>query len=157
MTLNKATVHHDPADVVPMLSRLRDNDRTVAGSDEDIRGRMVRDKDGREVGKIECLLLDDVEQKVRFMEVASGGFLGLGETRSFIPIDAISRITDDDVFISHAREHVAGAPRYDPKLVTVDAQHVLDLYSYYGYQAHLGLVPPLVDYPRTKSSGTNVA
>ena len=151
MALKKAAVHRDGADVVPTFSRLRDNHKTVASSDEDIRGRMVKDKGGQEVGKIEGLLIDDVREKVRFMEVASGGILGLGETKSFIPVDAITRITDDDVFISHTREHVAGAPRYDPNLVMADAHYFFDLYPYYGYQGYQGLVPPLVDYPYAKS------
>jgi PRC-barrel domain. len=158
MAHTKATVHTDTADTVPTFSRLRDSHKTVASSDVDIRGRMVRDRDGQEVGKVEGLLIDDVEKRVRFMEVASGGFLGIGETKSFIPVDAISRITDDDVFIGHAREHVAGAPRYDPSLVVADAGYLFRLYPYYGYEGYLGLgyaglVPPLVDYPYAKPRG----
>jgi len=38
---------------------------------------MAKDKDGRDLGTIEGLLIDEAERKVRFMEVASGGFLGL--------------------------------------------------------------------------------
>lgn len=117
----------------PTLRRLRDIDLTVSSSGEDIRGRMVRDKDGQEIGKIDALLVDDADQKVRLMEIASGGFLGFGESRSFIPIEAITRMTDEDVFISHTREHVAGAPRYDPDLVEFDPGYILDLYPYYGY------------------------
>jgi len=146
MAIEKATVHRHTADVVPTLSRLRDKHKTIAGSDEDIRGRMVRDKDGQEVGKIEGLLLDNVEEKVRFMEVASGGFLGLGETKSFIPVDAINRITADDVFISHSREHVACAPRYDPSLVMADTGYFFDLYPYYGFQWQQGFSQSILGY-----------
>lgn len=148
MAHTKATVHTDTADIVPTFSRLRDSHKTVALSDVDIRGRMVRDNDGQEVGKIEGLLIDDVEKKVRFMEVASGGFLGIGDTKSFIPVDAIRRITDDDVFISHTREHVAGAPRYDPSLVVADSGHYFfGLYPYYGYQ---GFSPRFNPYARPR-------
>lgn len=95
---------------------------------------MVKDKDGRDIGKIEHLLIDEGEQKVRFMEVGSGGFLGLGETKSFIPVEAITRITADDVYISPTREHVAGAPPYDPDLVANDSDYFSGLYPYYGYE-----------------------
>ena len=150
MTLEETPVHRDDAAKVPALSRLHDIDETVAGSDEDIRGRMVKDKDGRDIGKIEHLLIDDAEQKVRFMEVGSGGFLGLGETKSFIPVEAITRITADDVYISPSREHVAGAPRYDPDLVANDPGYFSDLYPYYGYEGYQGaFIPPLVGYPYT--------
>lgn len=124
----------DAATKAPTLSRLHDIGRTVAGSDEDIRGRMVKDRNGRKIGKIEHLLIDDVEQTVRFLEVASGGFLHLGETKSFIPVEAITRITKGDVHIGPTRERVAGAPRYDPDLVMADTRHLFDLYPYYGYE-----------------------
>jgi len=35
---------------------------------------MAKDKDGRDLGTIEGLLIDEAERKVRFMEVGSGGF-----------------------------------------------------------------------------------
>ena len=134
MTTEKATVHPDARETVPTLSRLGDHDMTVSSTDEDIRGRAVKDKDGKDVGRIEGLMVDDAEQKVRFMEVATGGFLGLGESKTLIPVEAITRITADDVHISHTREHVAGAPPYDPKLTLQrDANYWSGLYPYYGY------------------------
>lgn len=36
------------------------------------------------------LLIDDQEHKVRFLLVEHGGFIGLGETKSFIPVDGRS-------------------------------------------------------------------
>jgi len=119
---------------LPTLSRLGDNDKTVSSSEEDIRGRTVRDKDGQELGRVDGLLVDDVEHRVRFMEVATGGFLGLGESKTLIPVEAITQITADEVRISHTREHVAGAPRYDPELTVMrDASYWSGLYPYYGY------------------------
>lgn len=142
MTIKKTPVHGDHADKVPTLSRLHDIGQTVSGSDEDIRGRMVKDKNGQDIGKIEHLLIDDAEQKVRFMEVASGGFLHVGETKSFIPIEAITKIAEDAVYISPTREHVAGAPSYDPDLVLADSGYFSDLYPYYGYEGYWGLYGP---------------
>lgn len=129
----------------PTLRKLRDVERTVSSADEDIRGRMVKDRDGHNVGTIEGLLVDPGARKVRFMEVASGGFLGLGKTKSLIPVEAITRITGHDVFIGHTREHVAGAPPYDPELVKEDAGYFAGLYPYYGYPG--GVVPMLMGYP----------
>jgi sporulation protein YlmC with PRC-barrel domain len=103
---------------IATLSLLGDSDLTVADADEDIRGRTVRAKDGTEIGKVDDLLIDEDVQKVLFMRVESGGFLGVGETKVFIPIDAITMITDVDVRIDQSHEHVAREPRYDPHLVT---------------------------------------
>jgi sporulation protein YlmC with PRC-barrel domain len=137
MTVEKTQVHRNDAAKVPTLSRLHDIDRTISTSDEDIRGRMVKDKGGREIGKIEHLLIDDIEHKVRLMEVGSGGFLGLGERKSYIPVEAITKITADEVFISPSREHVAGAPTYDPDLVAIPSEDYEAVSLYYGYQPYL--------------------
>ncbi|MEO5966551.1 MAG: PRC-barrel domain-containing protein [Candidatus Limnocylindrales bacterium] len=108
---------------------------------------MVRDKDGQEIGKIDALLVDDAERKVRFMEIASGGFLGFGESKSLVPIEAITRMTNEDVFISHTREHVAGAPPYDPDLVAADPGYIVSLYPYYGYPGYMGVAPWISSWP----------
>jgi sporulation protein YlmC with PRC-barrel domain len=141
MTVKKTAAHRGHAKKVPTLSRLRDIGRAVSSSDEDIRGRMVKDKNGQDLGRIEDLLVDDVKWKVRFMEVASGGILGFGDSKSFIPVDAITRMTADNVYISHTLEHVAGAPRYDPTLVAIDVNYLMELYPYYGYPGSFGLLP----------------
>lgn len=125
------------------LVKLSDTGQTVASADNDIRGRTVKDKDGNDLGKVDDLLIDDQERKVRFLRVEHGGILGIGETKSFIPVDAITRITTDDVYISHSREHVANAPSYDPQLV--DEPYYADLYGYYGYTPFWGagyMYPP---------------
>ncbi len=128
MTDKKTPAKNEDAVREPTLKRLRDMGETVATSDEDIRGRMVKDKDGRDLGTIDGLLVDAGAGEVRFMEVASGGVLGLGETKSLIPVEAITEITDREVHISHTREHVAGAPPYDPKLAAEDVGYFPGLY-----------------------------
>lgn len=60
------------------------------------------------------------------------GFLGIAETNSFIPIDAITRITSDEVRLDQKRDHVAEAPVYDPDLVE-ERDFYQNVYSYYGY------------------------
>jgi CBS domain-containing protein/sporulation protein YlmC with PRC-barrel domain len=130
------------------LLRLSDTDLTLADPAEDIRGRDVRDLSGEDIGEVDDLLIDDLEHKVRFLQVASGGFLGLGATKFLIPVDAITRITVDVVYINQNRERVAGAPRYDPTLV--DERYAREVYSHYGYPPYWGVgyeYPPYPDYP----------
>lgn len=129
------------------LMKLSDTARTVAAGDEDIRGRDVKSRGGEDLGTVDDLLIDPEEDKVRFLVVASGGFLGLGETKSFIPVDAVSRITADEVHIDRAREEVAGAPVYNPDLVA-ERDYYENVYAYYGYPPYWapGYVYPA--YPR---------
>jgi hypothetical protein len=154
MTTKKTAANQQDAEKVPQIVRLRDTDQTVSSSDEDIRGRMAKDKDGRDLGTIEGLLIDQAERKVRFMEVGSGGFLGLGESKSLIPVEAIRRVTPDAVYIGHTREHVAGAPRYDPDLVETRLDYFFNLYPYYGYPTSFGLFPSTAASPHAKSDET---
>jgi sporulation protein YlmC with PRC-barrel domain len=125
---NKSTRTQEPTSI---LHRLRDSDLQLADPKADIRGRKVKDAAGEEIGKVDDLLVDAEEQKVRFLEVASGGLLGLGETKSLIPVEAVARITEDEVHINQTRAKVAGAPMYDPNLK--ERTHLSEVYGYYGY------------------------
>lgn len=112
------------------LVNLTDSGLAVT-ADDDVRGREVVDRNGDEVGTVDDLVIDPEEKKVRFLQVGSGGFLGLGERKQLIPVDAIVRI-DEKVHIAQDRGHVAGAPAYDPDLVPA-REYYEELYGYYGY------------------------
>jgi sporulation protein YlmC with PRC-barrel domain len=139
---------------VGTMIRLSDTDLTVADPAEDIRDHNVVDRNHEEIGEVSDLLIDDREKRVRFLEVASGGFLGLGKTKFLIPVDAITRISDDTVYVNQTRQHVAGAPAYDPDLVHEDVHEVGyygDVYQHYGYPPYWGagyMYPPYPYYPR---------
>src|ERR1019366_6427776 len=95
------------------LRRIRDIGETVANPDQDVRGRKVLDNVGNKIGTVEGLMVDDAENKVRFLRVECGGFLGLGATHVMIPVDAITSVAADAVTIDRGGEHLHGAPRYD--------------------------------------------
>jgi sporulation protein YlmC with PRC-barrel domain len=130
------------------LLRLTDTGLTVASPALDIRGRKVLNKGGEELGKVDDLLIDDCEAKVRFLEIASGGFLGLGKTKVLVPVDAISGIRDDAVLINQEPERLSNAPPYQPALT--DADYLEDLYKHYGYAPYSlpgYTYPPYPVYP----------
>ncbi len=120
-----------------VLSKLSDSDQTVAIDSTDIRGRTVRDKHGDEIGRVTDLLIDEQERRVRFLLVEHGGFLGIGREKSFLPVDAITEVTADDVMINHSREDVSNAPGYDPDLVEessgYDKSYLGGISGHYGY------------------------
>jgi sporulation protein YlmC with PRC-barrel domain len=92
------------------LSNLTGTGMTVKNAADDMRGRKVTDKDGKDVGKVHDVFVDDRQRKARLLLVEHGGFLGIDEKKSFIPVDAISLTTSDDVYINDTRDHVAEAP-----------------------------------------------
>lgn len=128
------------------LIKLGDTDRTVADPAEDIRGRDVKDSNGEDIGKVSGLLIDEAEGKVRLVEIASGGFLGIGKDTTFIPVDAIAAITDEEVRIGQTRENVSRAPSYDPELVSQRDTYE-GLFGYYGYAPFWGLGYAYPAYP----------
>ena len=147
--------HHPPHDAIPagVQGELDERARPATGGSRRVeqprlvrRDRTVLDRRGEEIGKVSDLIVDDDEAKVRFFEVAFGGVMGIGRTRVLIPVDAVTAVTDDAIRIDQTREHVAGAPVYDPTLV--GRPHWEDLYGYYGYGPYWapGYVYP--GYPR---------
>lgn len=130
------------------LIPLSDSNLTLAEPDADIRGREVLDQNGEELGEVDDLLVDDSEHLVRFLKVKSGGFLGIGAEMTFIPVDAVTKITENTVQVSLTREHISGAPRYNPEVVQ-EPDHYSDLYGYYGFQPYWGtgyMYPPFPNY-----------
>lgn len=127
------------ADQSTTLVRLGDTDLTVASEADDVRGHDVVDVDGEEVGTVDSLLIDRGERKVRFLEVGSGGFLGIGKEVVLIPVDVVTSIDDRNVYIDRRRSHVAQSPGYDPELTPEPERPYLEeVYGHYGLPPHWG-------------------
>jgi hypothetical protein len=69
-----------------------------------------------------------------------------------IRVEAITRLTPDAAYIGHIREHVAGAPRYDPDLVETRLGYFFNLYPYYGHPPSFGLPSSMVTSAGDKSA-----
>ncbi|MEV1142104.1 PRC-barrel domain-containing protein [Micromonospora sp. NPDC049799] len=128
------------------LTRISDSGQVLADPARDIRGRKVRDRDGNDLGKVDDLLVDSQQHKVRMLRVEHGGILGLGATHSFILVDAVTNISDDTVWVSESRDRVSDAPRYDPDLVD-ESEYYESLYGYYGYPPYWGAGYVYPSYP----------
>ncbi len=120
------------------LYTLDDRGETVDGSANDIRGREVKDQNFEPIGKVADLLVDDRENKVRFLLVEHGGFIGFGETKTLIPVDAVTKVSADEVHVDQSRDRVAAAPGYAPDLVN-DRQYQSTVYDHYGYPPYWGV------------------
>jgi sporulation protein YlmC with PRC-barrel domain len=111
------------------LMRLGDSDLMLADPAQDIRGHKVIDRDGEEIGKVDDLLVDNEQQKVRMLRVEHGGLLGIGATPLFLPVETVEHVEDDKVMIGRSQVQVVGAPEYDPELVDRD-ERMAALYDY---------------------------
>lgn len=114
------------------LVLLSDTDLTVSDPAEDVRGRKVLDRNREEIGEVDDLLLDQEENKVRFLRVGHGGFLGIGEDHFLVPVDAVTRIDEDHVHIDREKARLGDVPGYSPDL-TYDTGYYNNVYGYWGY------------------------
>ncbi len=112
------------------LVLLSKTDEVTLDIDADIRGRKVVDGAGQDLGKVHDLLIDQTTNKVRALVVNHGHLLS--KTISAIPVEAVSRITADEVVIDQDKDKIGGGPAYDPTLV-YDEEYYVDVYDYYGY------------------------
>lgn len=130
------------------LVKLGDTQLTLAEPSHDVRGRKVIDTNGREVGQVVDLLIDDTEKRVRFLLIESGGVMGIGAQRILIPVDAVTRVGNEKVSIDRTHEHVSASPAYDPQIV--DKSYIDRVYTHYGYAPYWAagyLYPVFPFYP----------
>lgn len=97
-----------------------------------MRGLTVRDVSGESSGTVADLVVDVESDRVRMLRITHGGLLGFGAEVSLLPVEAVTRLAEDEVVVDQTRDRVASAPVYDPELE--DQTGFYDsLYGYYGY------------------------
>ncbi len=114
------------------LVKLGDSDLALEDKTQDTRGLDAYDESGEEIGTVEELYVDEAENKVRFLEVGAGGFLGLGEKRFLIPVEAVRQVEEDRVTIDQSREKISGSPAYEPGVVP-RPDYQRSVYDHYDY------------------------
>lgn len=128
------------------LVRLEDSGLRVANPAADMRGRVVVDREGDEIGDVKSLIVDEQDTQVRFLEVKSGGLLGLGGALHLVPVDAVTRVEENAVHVDLVRDHVRGAPVYEPRLDDAEGYYS-DVYDYYGYRPYWNAVRSTPPFP----------
>lgn len=98
------------------LYPMSESELTVADPAADVRGRTVVDRNEDELGRVDDLLLDDRENRIRFLRVGEGGFLGIGKSHYLVPVDAVVSVDADRVHIDRERRGMGDVPAYDPEL-----------------------------------------
>ncbi len=91
---------------VPKLLKLSDSEFRLQDRASDVRGLDVFDRNGERMGNVKDLYVDTLEREVRFLDVGSGGFLGLREKRFLIPVEAVAEFREGGVTVDQSREEV---------------------------------------------------
>lgn len=137
-------------DDMATLVRLSDTGLTLADPEADIRGMTVVDRNDEAIGDVDDLVIDETERRLRFLEVGSGGFLGIGKEKRLVPVDAVTGI-DDKVHIDQDRDRVAAGPGYDPELTPIpERPHIEEIYGHYGVMPFWGAGYTYPMYPHRR-------
>ena len=115
---------------------------------QDIRGKDVYNAYGEQIGSVDDLYVDGREQKVRFLEVGAGGFLGIGEKHFLVPMESVMEVDEVRIIIEPGREKAMGSPPFDTKVVPLNTSHQRDVYNHYGHTD-----PSRIGAPRDPYSG----
>jgi sporulation protein YlmC with PRC-barrel domain len=100
------------------LVRMGESSFVPQNLEDDVRGKHVYDAEGQHVGRVEDLYIDCQEREVRFLEVGAGGFLGIGEKRFLVPVEAVVKVAEEWVAIEPERtQKVEGPAPFDTKVV----------------------------------------
>ena len=99
---------------------------------QELRNRGVYASTGWYLGHVAHLYVDD-DRKLRFVDVVSGGFLGLGRKHHLIPVEAIAEATLNAITLGVDEETVEGAPTIPNPLVAPDEDNQRALYEHYGH------------------------
>jgi sporulation protein YlmC with PRC-barrel domain len=99
------------------LVRLGDSGFVPANPEAYLRGKDVFDPHGQRMGRVEDLYVDRQEREVRYLEVGTGGFLGIGERRFLVPVEAVTRVSEDQVIVEpDTKKEAEGPVPFDTKV-----------------------------------------
>jgi sporulation protein YlmC with PRC-barrel domain len=119
-------------------------------------GTKAVSSDGEHVGKISDIMLDVRGGRIAYAVLASGGFLGVGDTLHAIPWNALTLDTDDKCFVLDASaEQIRNAPSFDkdnwPSMA--DVEWSTSLHTYYNRSPYWSATREVVTEERERNSG----
>jgi len=80
---------------------------------EELRWKTLVGSDGEKIGTIETIERDDDTERVEFLQIGRGGFLGFGAERFLVPVTAIVEVDEKHVYIDRSLQQLDGVPAYD--------------------------------------------
>jgi PRC-barrel domain len=99
---------------------------------QELRQKMVFDSGGRIVGTVENLYVDD-DRELRFVDVVTSGFLGLGKKHHLVPVEAIANEAPGSITLGVDQQAVEGAPTFPDPHAGPDEELQRATREHYGY------------------------
>lgn len=95
------------------LAKVSEDEAVLRTPSEDIRGRVVVDINGAQMGRIVDLYANPETREIRLLQIDTAEFLPGRNLLFTIPMEAVIDATDDGVQLDRDREQVMGSPKID--------------------------------------------
>lgn len=103
-------------------------------------GSDVEDANGKNLGNIDDIVIDDGNGRIVYAVLSFGGFLGMGDKLFALPWQALKRSSKDDdkMVLDVPKDRLKAAPGFDKKSWPdmADRRWGLDIHKHYGHQPY---------------------
>jgi hypothetical protein len=99
----------------------------------EIREKGVLDSEDRIVGTVANLYADEGSRQLRFVDVLTSGFLGLGRKHHLLPVEAISEEGPGSITLGIEQETIESAPPFQNPHVVPDEEYQRTIREHYGF------------------------
>jgi PRC-barrel domain len=99
----------------------------------ELRQMSVFDSGSRHIGDVANLYVDDDSRELRFVDVVTSGFLGLGKKHHLVPVEAITDESPGAVTLGVDRGTVENAPTFSNPHAGPDDDLQRAVREHYGY------------------------
>ena len=98
----------------------------------ELRQKSVFDSGSRHIGQVENLYVDD-DRELRFVDVVTSGFLGLGRKHHLVPVEAITDQAPGSITLGVDQRSLEGAPAFFNPQIAPDEKLQRATREHYGY------------------------
>jgi hypothetical protein len=98
----------------------------------ELRQKSVFDSGSRHIGDVANLYVDD-SRELRFVDVVTSGFLGLGKKHHLVPVEAIADESPGQITLGVDQQTVEGAPTFSNPKAAPDDELQRSTREHYGY------------------------
>jgi hypothetical protein len=99
---------------------------------QELRQKSVFDSGSRDIGQVGNLYVDD-DKNLRFVDVVTSGFLGLGKKHHLVPVEAIADEAPGSITLEVDQQTVEGAPTFSNPQAGPDDELQRAVREHYGY------------------------
>jgi sporulation protein YlmC with PRC-barrel domain len=120
-----------------ILAAQRTNQPKEAAKASDVIGTTVKNNQDEKLGKVEDLAVDVESGRIVQVILSSGGFIGIGDTLTAVPPEALHCDVAHKVLRLDAdKEKLKGAPKFAASnwAENSDSNHLAEVYRYYGQE-----------------------